>query len=82
MYLIVSVSSNTYAVRHLGGKAPKLSQVEKEGKLPELIINKKKMRPYQVTTEFYVGAEVIKRFGNRWYTGRVDRVTQDTGEVL
>ena len=82
IYVIVSVGVNTCVVRHLGGKAPKLSQVVKDNKLPELVINKKMMRPYQVTAEFYVGAEVMKCFNNRWFQGRVDRVTQDTGELL
>ena len=51
MYVVVSVSSNTCVVRHLGGKAPKLSQIIKDNSLSELIINKKKMSPYQLDTD-------------------------------
>ena len=77
-HVVVEVYPATCVVRSLvahGGVT--LSKAVKDGSLPSRVINKKMMRSFRVPPSFFLGAKVLKPFGDKWYHGTVDQVHQD-----
>ena len=58
-----------------------MAEVRKTGALPSSVVNRKMTRSFPVSLSFFVGAQIVKKFGNRWYTGVVDRVDQDEDQL-
>ena len=80
--MVVQVAQATCSVRLLavkGGISRK--EVEKNG-LPCEIVNKKMTRSFPVPHSFFLGARVMRRFGGKWYVGKVTAVDVDEGEPL
>ena len=81
-YVVTLVATSTVTVRRLSTMgAAKLSAIKKKG-LPSEVVNKKMTRSFPVSREFFLGATVAKKFGNRWCTGKVDKSYQDEDEAL
>ena len=85
-YVVVSVAPNTCKVRHLASqKGVKVAELEHVGDISTTVINKKMMRPYEVSLGFFLGAKVYKLFEkegvDKWFEGTVDQVVQDADEV-
>ena len=79
-YIVTSVSTATVTVRNLtdsqGGKLSKATR------RLDTVVNRKMTSLYPVPTSFFIGAVVLKKFGDTWCKGKVDEVDTDEGEAL
>ena len=79
-FIITKVTTALVSVRDLTNKkGAKISAVKNR---TDIVVNKKMTSLYQVPISFFLGAKVMKKFGNKWCAGTVDLVDTDEGETL
>ena len=86
-HVVVDVRPNTCAVRSLatGGTSSvskRLSTIRKAGSLPSRRVNNKLLSSYPVQDGFFVGAQVCRKFGSKWFLGTVDQTFKDEGNSV
>ena len=82
-HVVVSVESNTCKVRSLVNKGgASLSKIKKDNSLPSRTVNKKMLSSYPVSDSFFLGAQVYRKFGKKWFPGTVDQTSADEGESV
>ena len=88
-HIVIKVRQNTCSVRSLVNNSlmtssggVKLKSIAKAGGLQSRVVNKKMLRSYPVSNTFFLGAKVVKKFGQSWYEGTVDQVVDDEGTAV
>ena len=81
VFIITHVTPSNVSVRNLAGGGKDISSRQPEIK-DDMVVNRKMTSLYPVSSEYFVGAKVRKRFSSGWSTGTVDWVDTDEGETL